>query len=295
MKACPFCEAELRDSVIRCTRCLRSLDEEADLEREPGTAAPEPFPSAAPEPEPFRSAPTGLAPSAIAGGATAAPIADQWPAPDAWAIAPSRAPSQSAGPAMDLGARRALPAERRQGGRPDLVLLLASVVAAAAAYLAWRAVADPWVELVITDTSERLDPVLVGELTLRGRSALVGTFGHALAGGLGTLGAMWLFYGFDRGSTMPWFVSPGFALVAAVGGIGASILSSSVWFVWKDAAVGRSRGVGLSPESLRELLDLQPPPLVEIHRLAGLTRFGAMMLVGLLAASAAWWSYRRRA
>jgi hypothetical protein len=196
-------------------------------------------------------------------------------------------------PEFDVGALRALPRERRQSARPDFVLLLASLAAGAAAYLAWKSVSEPWVELVITDTRD-LDPVLVGNIVLRGQLAMVGTIGLALAGVLGTLGLTWLFYGVDRGSNVPWFVNPAIAIVATVIGIGGAVLSSTVWFVWKDAAIERSRAVGLSPEKLKELLDLQPPPFVEIQRQAGLMRFGGMMLVGFLAACTAVWSTRRR-
>lgn len=197
------------------------------------------------------------------------------------------------GPAFDVTALRALPRDHRHSARPDFVLLLASLVAAAAAYLAWKAIPQPWVELVITDTRD-LDPVLVGNIAIRGDLALVGTIGLALAGVLGTLGITWLFFGFDRGSNVPWFVNPVIAITASLVAIGGTILSSTVWFVWKDSAIERSRAVGLSPEKLKELLDLQPPPFVEIQRQAGLMRFGGMMLVGLLAACAAMWSLHKR-
>lgn len=196
-------------------------------------------------------------------------------------------------PAFDVGAMRALPRERRQSARPDFVLLLASLTACAAAYLAWKSISEPWVELVITDTRD-LDPVLVGNIVLRGQLAMVGTIGVALAGVLGTLGLIWLFYGIDRGSNVPWFVNPALAIAATLVAIGGAVLSSTVWFVWKDAAIVRARAVGLAPEKLKELLDLQPPPFVEIQRQAGLTRFGGLMLLGFVAACTALWSTRRR-
>jgi hypothetical protein len=146
---------------------------------------------------------------------------------------------------------------------------------------------------VITDTRD-LDPVLVGNIVLRGQLALVGTIGLALAGVLGTLGLTWLFYGIDRGSNVPWFVNPAIAVAATLAGIGGAVLSSAVWLVWKDAAIERSRAVGLSPDKLQELLNLQPPPFVEIQRQAGLMRFGGMMLLGFLAACTALWSTRQR-
>jgi hypothetical protein len=274
VKSCPFCEAELHDSVIRCTRCLRSLDGKAGPEHEPAPTA---------------------APSAVATRVEPRPPAagpSPW-ATDGWTSPATRSADLDGGPAFDVGALRALPRERRRSARPDYVLLLASLAAAAAAYFAWKAVAQPWVELVITDTRD-LDPVLVGNIVLRGQLAMVGTIGLGLAGVLGTLGVTWLFYGFDRGSNVPWFVNPFIAIVATLVGVGGALLSSTVWFVWKDAAIERSRAVGMSPEKLKELLDLQPPPFVEIQRQAGLMRFGGMMLVGLLAACAAMWSCRRR-
>jgi hypothetical protein len=67
-----------------------------------------------------------------------------------------------------------------------------------------------------------------------------------------------------------------------------------VWFVWEDAAVLRARSAGTSSNAMRELLDRQPPPLVEIERLSGLMTFGGVMAAGLLASSLDWWAYRRR-
>jgi hypothetical protein len=274
VKPCPFCDAELRDSVIRCTQCLRSLDGKADPEHDSALAASS-----------SSSVATRVEPRAPAAGPT------PW-VTEAWATPSTRAPLEY-DPAFDVGAMRALPRERRQSARPDFVLLLASVAACAAAYLAWKSVPLPWVELVITDTRD-LDPVLVGNIVLRGELALVGTIGLALAGVLGTLGLTWLFYGIDRGSNVPWFVNPAIAIAATLVGIVGAILSSTVWFVWKDAAIERSRAVGLSPEKLKELLDLQPPPFVEIQRQAGLLRFSGLMLVGFLAACTAMWSTHRR-
>jgi hypothetical protein len=195
----------------------------------------------------------------------------------------------------DHGDRRALPSDPRPAARFDVVLLLSAVAAVIAASLAWQAVAEPWVRLVITDTSDRLDPVLVGRIVLPGKEALVGTIGQALAIALGGLGVMWFVFGFDRGWTMPWFANPMIGIGAAVAGLGAVVLSSLVWFVWEDAAVAHARSVGLAREKLQEILNLQPAPLVEISRLSGIMRFGTMMAIGFVAASAAWWASRRRA
>jgi hypothetical protein len=273
MKACPYCEAELRDSVIRCTRCGRSLLGDGG------------------------GAPSG----AVPGLAGRAAVAATPPAPTTLPRRPERwTPTIRAGarpgsPIPEVVTRRALPTDRRRSGRPDLVLLLAAVAAAAAGFLAWRAIADPWVKLVVTDTSDRLDPVLVGEITLKARAAVLGTIGQGLSAALVAFGLLWLVYGFDRGSTMPWFTNPVAAIGVGLAGLLATVVSAVVWFVWEDAAVARSRALRMGAEELRELLDRQPAPLVEIHRLSGQMRFGGLMVLALLAACAAWWAYRKRA
>lgn len=283
VKTCPFCEGELRDSVIRCTRCGRSLVSEP--EGGPG--------------HPTRvSASSGLGAPAVSGGSRGSKIGfpaqePVRPASPVWADTATRSPSPAAPPRV--GELRALPGDRRGSGRPDFALLLASVVAVAAAVMAWRAIGDPWVKLVITDTSDRLDPQLVGEISLRGQAALVGIIGQALAAVIGVYGVLWFLYAFDRGSTIPWFANPSVAIVTAVVGLIGVVLSAMVWFVWQDAAVGRAHSVSMSAEELRALLDLQPKPLVEIQRLSGLLRFGGAMVVGLLSACTAWWAYRKRA
>jgi hypothetical protein len=175
------------------------------------------------------------------------------------------------------------------------MLLLAAVTTIVAAFLAWQAIDHQWVRLVITDTSDRLDPQLVGDITLRGRAALVGVLGRGLVLVIGALGVAWLLHGFDKGSTMRWFVNPAFAIVAALVGLLGAIMSAMVWFVWEDAAVVRARAVKMSVDELNELLHLQPEPLVQIERLTGLVRFGGAMVIGLLAACAAWWCSHKRA
>lgn len=310
MKACPYCEAELRDSVIRCTRCGRSLrgDEAEPVPaasassvaagapplREPGATpwATEAEPWTRPEPEAW-TAMQREARAATERDAEPSAEIDDGPVTrrEAWT---TPAAGQTPSLLYERDDRRALPTERRSTARPDVVLLLSAIAAIVAAVLAWQAVAEPWVRLVITDTSERLDPVLVGRIVLPGKSALVGTIGQALAVGLGGLGVMWFLFGFDRGWTMPWFANPVIGITAAVAGLVAAVLSSTVWFVWEDAAVAHSRSVGLAPEELQELLNLQPAPLVELVHLPGLVRFGTMMGIGLVVASAVWWASRRR-
>jgi hypothetical protein len=280
VKVCPFCEAELRDSVIRCTRCGRSLV--AEPEGETGTPA-------------RVGAASGLGAPTVSGGSRGSRIGfpehdPVRPTSPVWADTTTRAAPAPA----KLSELRALPSDRRGAGRPDFALLLASVVAVGAAVIAWRAIGDPWVKLVITDTSDKLDPKLVGEVALRGQAALVGIIGQALAAVIGVYGVIWFLYAFDRRSTMPWYVNPSIAIVVAVVGVIGVVLSAMVWFVWQDAAVTRAHAVRMSAEELRALLDMQPKPLVEIQRLSGLLRFGGAMVVGLLASCTALWAYRKR-
>ena len=270
MKACPFCEAELRDSVIRCMRCGRSLRDEPVREpvREPGDAAAE------------TTATTPSAPATDRAGV--------------WVTPATRTRATAAATIPEIVTRRALPADRRRSGRPDVALLLAAVAVAGAGLMAWRAIGEAWVTLVITDTSDRMDPALVGQVTLRANEGIIGAIGLALAGTLVAFGALWLLYCVDRGSTMPWFTNPVVAMGVAVAGTGMTVLSALVWFVWEQAAVGRSRTLGMTADALRAVLDQQPSPLVEIQRRAGQMRFGGAMVLGLLAASGAWWAYRKR-
>lgn len=344
MKPCPHCNAELRDSVIKCTHCGKSLREAP----EPVAAASVVSPPAAragaastpteTDPDARRSQRHAASPWAPPreeklGWWTPNPRQGDPPAeepeaetvsleqeprrlepvtrveteprpawtgkPDAWATPPpTQAPTEPVvhpepeapradelePPHREVADLRALPVERRSAARPDFLLLLAALGAIVAAAVAWQAVAEPWVGLRITDTSDRADPVFIGDMVIRGRGAIVGTIGHVLAGVIGALGVMWFLFGLDRGWTMPWFASPGTGIVAAVGGLGMTVLSSTVWFVWESAAVERARAVGKTPEKLQELLDQQPAPLVEIVRQPGLVRFGVMMTVGLVAA-----------
>lgn len=282
MKPCPHCRAELRDSVIKCTSCGRSLFDDPEPEG-PGTFG------------------IGLGSASAASGdhvriaTTAAPARPAAPPPGAWATPSTRAagrPPTNSGP--DRVALRALPAERRPSERLDPALLLAAIVAVGVAVLAWQAAATPWVTLTLSDTADRLNPELVGRLTLPGSAALVGTIGRVLAAALCVQGLLWLFYGWDRGSTMPWFTSPAIAIVVAIAAVAGVLLSSELWFVWEDAAIEKARSIGMSVVELREFLDRQPAPLVEIERLEGLFRFGALMGGGFLSACTAFWASRRR-
>ncbi len=211
-----------------------------------------------------------------------------------WAPTPTRGPAPSTAAVADVASRRALGAEIRSSSGPDFGLLLASLAAVGAALLAWRAIGDPWVRLAITDTSDRLNPTLIGTIPLKGQAALVGMIGQGLAGVIGAYGVFWFLYSFDRGSTIPWFMNPAISIAAAAAGLVLVVMSAAVWFVWTDAAVEHARVVRMTAEELRALLDTQPEPLVEIERLSGLMRFGGAMVAGLFASSVAWWAYRKR-
>lgn len=266
--------------MIRCTRCGRSLVPERESQEAPARVGAGPTLGAPAVSNSSRGSRIGF------------PEQDPSPPPppDVWATdAPPRVPA-----GVSLTDRRALPTERRSSARPDFALLAASVVAVAAAVMAWGAIADPWVKLVITDTSVALDPELVGEITLRGQAALVGIVGQGIAAVIGAYGVLWFLYAFDRGSTMPWFLSPSISILASVAGAGGTVLSAIVWFVWEDAAIERARAVRMTVDELRALLEMQPKPLVEIQQLGGLMRFGGAMVVALLAACTAWWAYRKR-
>jgi hypothetical protein len=194
-----------------------------------------------------------------------------------------------------LSTLRALPSERTRSGKPDLVLLLVALIAIGAAVIAWNSIGQPWVKLTITDTSDRMDPQLIGDITLRGQAAMLGMIGKGLAVALGVYGLLWLVYGFDKGSTVPWFANPAGAILVTIAGLIGTAVSAMVWFVWEDAAVSRARAVKMSVDELNQLLHLQPEPLVQIERLTGLVRFGGAMVIGLLAACVAWWCSHKRA
>ncbi len=287
MKPCPFCEAELRDSVIKCTRCGRSL-----------RGDPEP----SPEHEPARAGTTlGLGAPTVSGGSRGSKVGFPQQEPAAppreiavWATPSTRASGAGSDSVPHLAGLRALPSDQRRSHRPDFALLLAAVATIGAAVIAWRSIGDPWVNLLITDTSDRLDPKFVGDITLHGQAAMAGVIGQGLAALLGVFGLLWLVYGFDRGSTVPWFANPATAIIASIAGLIGTAVSAMVWFVWQDAAVKHARAVKMSVDELRTLLDLEPQPLVEIQRLSGLMRFGGAMLIGLLASSTAWWCYHKR-
>lgn len=300
MKACPFCEAELRDSVIKCTRCGRSLlaDPDAGAEHERVPASATGLGLGAPTVSGgTRGSKVGF-PPASSTSPVEQPTSQVWASPSTRPThiadsAPSTRPTHGDSSPSLIGLR-ALPSDHRRSAKPDFALLLAALATIGAAVLAWRSIGDPWVRLVITDTSDRLDPQLVGDMVLRGHAAMVGVIGQGIGAVLGVSGILWFFYGFDRGSTPPWFTNPGIAILASIAGLIGTVMAAIIWFVWEDAAVQHARAVKMTVDELRALLDLQPEPLVEIERLSGLMRFGGAMVIGLLAGCAAWWSYHKR-
>src|SRR5688572_25309929 len=114
VKACPFCQAELRDSVIRCTRCGRSLRVDQ------GSTAPPPSAVTAARGSGGPFVPASLAASPGTPSRTTAPA----PSPPVWAVS-TRTPSVPTR-TPDHSARRALPSDRRRSGRADLGLWLAA-------------------------------------------------------------------------------------------------------------------------------------------------------------------------
>ena len=212
-----------------------------------------------------------------------------------WAPAPTRGPAPSTAAVADIASRRALGAEIRSSSGPDFGLLLASLAAVGAALLAWRAIGDPWVRLAITDTSDRLNPTLIGTIPLKGQAALVGMIGQALAGVIGAYGVFWFLYSFDRGSTIPWFMNPAISIAAAAAGLVLVVLSAAVWFVWTDAAVEHARVVRDDGGGVCGCCSTPSrSPWSRSSASRGSCVSGAAMVAGLFASSVAWWAYRKR-
>lgn len=174
-------------------------------------------------------------------------------------------------------------------------MLWAGMATVIAGILAYLAVKEPWVHLTITQAATEARDAVVLRVTLRGQAAFVGVAGTVLAITFGAFGLLWFFYGFQRGWSPPGILNPVFAILIALAGLGMTVLSSMVWFVWEDAMVGRADAAGLTAAEMRSLLDQRPAPSVQIERLPDLIGFGWMMALGLFAACVALKSYRRRA
>jgi hypothetical protein len=285
MKTCPHCSGEIRDSVIRCTHCGRSLAEAPQN----GTPAGRPS-SAVPTPRigaaPARATTTAPAPPVAAPRVAASPASRTTTAPrNDWA------PPASA--LSELSTHRAMPEVKRQWG-PDMWMLWAGMAAAAAGILAFLALKEPWAHLTITTAATEGTEALLVDVTVKASSAFVGKAGAVIAIVLAAYGVTWFFYGFQRGWSIPAILSPALAILVTLAGLGMTFLSSMVWFVWEDSMVLRAKTAGLTPNEMKALLDQQPVPIVSIERLPGMVSFGGMMALGLFAACLAWWAYRRR-
>jgi len=188
----------------------------------------------------------------------------------------------------------ALPVAKRRG-RFDAGLFVAGVLLLAAGILAYLSIRHPWVKVRITGIDEDgIETGVVARLALEGGQELAGKIGLVISVAMAIWGAVWCWYGFDRGAGIPAFAGPGFAILATIAGIGVAILSSTLWFVWSDAAVAHAGDTGMTAAALRLLLDTHPLPLVQLRRLPGLTEFGGLMVLGQLASYLAFWSSRRR-
>jgi len=306
VKICPDCEAELRDSVIRCVRCGHSF-------------RPPPVEAGGPPPHDPRLA---QAPTPVGGTAaiatqprTTAPPVDRAPDPangtaadraraaaDAWSApavkAPQRpAPSQPGGRRSqipDPNDHRALPNARRRSNRPDVVMILCGLITGTVVYMAWSTIPMRWVRIAIADA----DPTTArtfGQTTFHATDATVGTLLHVILIGLGVMAVLWLFFGLQRGWTMPWFASPIIALLIALAGVAITVLASELWVVWRQAVYEAATRYHETTASLSSFLeDPDNEPVVTIQRLSGPTRFATFMLVALGASCVAWWAYHKR-
>jgi hypothetical protein len=165
----------------------------------------------------------------------------------------------------------------------------------AAGITAYLSIRHPWVKVRITGIDEdRVETGMVARLILDGGQGLAGKIGLVLSVAMTIWGAVWCWYGFDRGAGIPSFARPGFAILATIAGIAVAILCATVWFVWSDAAIAHAGDTGMTPAALRLLIDTHPLPIVHIKQLHGLLEFGAAMVLGQLASYLAFWSGRRR-
>ena len=282
MKTCPFCRGEIRDSVIRCSHCGRSLqgDTDADTASVGATTA-----------------------TAFAGGSSTQEVPHPRPARaiDVWATQSGAGDSHGTGAAVAepqlstlvLGGP-ALPVTKHRR-RFDAGLFVAGVVLLATGILAYLSIRHPWVKVRITGIDEDgVETGVVARLVLAGGEDLAGKIGLALSAAMAIWGAVWCWYGFDRGAGIPAFARPGFAILVTIAGIGIAILCSTVWFVWSDAAVAHAADTGMTAAALRLLIDTHPLPIVHLKRLHGLVEFGGLMVLGQLASYLAFWSSRRR-
>jgi hypothetical protein len=299
VKVCPGCEAENRDSVIRCTTCGATFPagsrNAARADAHPGAASTAvPWAQGAPH---ISATAVETSERTTVPGPSRNDRSSVWSTPAATLRPPtataSALPTTHSGP--DANARRALPTTSRTSNRPDAALLLAALVAAAAAYMAWGAITMRWMQITIGDTQEGVARTF-GTATFRASDAMIGTLAQIVVIVIAAGAMLWFFFGLQRGWTMPWFSTPAIGIVAAVTGIAATFVSSFVWFVWRDAVFAAAERYGETASRLRRFLD-DPDhrPSITLHRLAATQRFITMLAIALAASCIAWWAYRRRA
>jgi hypothetical protein len=308
VKICPSCEAELRDSVIRCTTCGTPQTGAPVEDVRPGTAmaagvvgrgAAAPARPPSPAPTSTATAEPAVAPTSPSPGSTpTARSASTWAPPattTSWHGTPTRSNGPGSAIAPDLRSRRALPDLGRRSNRPDPLLLVAGVVAAGAAYLAWAAIPVRWMQITIANSQDGGSATTLGTATFKASDAMVGTLAQMVLAVVVVSAALWLFFGLQRGWNMPWFSNPAIAIAATIAGIGGTIVSSMLWFGWRDAVFNVASKYGETQQSLEAFLeDPDNQPIITMHRLAGPGRFGEMLVVALLASCVAWWAYRKR-
>ena len=287
MKVCPHCEAELRNSVIRCSSCGRALDAPVGDERASGV------PSGASRPAPAQPTTEVKTATAVAPAKPSSAWASSTAPPSTWNGAPTRSNGPGSHLAPDLANRRALPG-RSRSNRPDLPMLGAALVTAYAVYAAWATIPQRWVQISLTTVRDDVERRL-GTASFSASSAIVGSLAKGALIVLGVLAVLWLFFGLQRGWSMPWFSSPVIGIVASLAALGATIVTSTLWFAWRDAILDDAVEYGATRRSLDVFLENSDnAPIVELQRLGGPQRFGAMMALALAASCVAWWAYRKR-
>jgi hypothetical protein len=313
--------------VIKCTACGHPFGAAAG--DAPGSAndarlaAPaKPAAASTPQPSATNGSPPGSSPSPTTPAATAtatveAPARESastsfapgpkrpepssvWATPEGTTppvrtTSPTRTAPNLRSTLPDLAGRRALPTTKNRSNRPDPWLILAAIVVGYAAYAAWNTFELRWVQIALSRTDTEGNVSAVGTATFRASEAMAGTLGHAMIVVLAASALLWLFFGLQRGWNMPWLASPAIALIASVLAIAGTVLSSALWFVWRDAMVGNATRFGISRDELNGILeDVDRSPVVAMQRLAGPGKFGALMALAAVASCAAWWCYRKR-
>jgi hypothetical protein len=164
-----------------------------------------------------------------------------------------------------------------------------------AAYASWSTFALRWVQISLSRSDPEGTIVPVGDAMFRATDSFAGTLGQAIVVVLAASALLWFSFGLQRGWNMPWFASPAIAVAASTVAIVGSVVSSVLWFVWRDSMTEYATRFGIDGETLDAILeDVDRSPVVAIHRLGGPGRFGAMMALALGASCVAWWRYRKR-